>query len=327
MARGAAGTFVSACLPAGITPSPPKNRGARRASSELEAAPAPRSFQGGVPAVESFPIHIWSRLLARHSRRATAGDLARADPCGDPALRAAIAAYLAVSRGVVARPEQVIVTAGYQGALGLLCAAFPGPQHRAWIEEPGYPFTRRALTLAGLRVQPIPVDDEGIAFAGQRSKAPGPDLVFVTASHQMPLGMRAVARPAPVAARLRARTLRADRRRRLRGRISVRFAAAPRARELGGRWPCDLRGHVQQSHVPGAALGLPRRARRRPRAAPRVSQPCSRPRAGSPPRRRRRTSSVKGIWRVTFDACAGCTPKGARYCSARSPSVPTPSSW
>jgi GntR family transcriptional regulator / MocR family aminotransferase len=189
VARGAAGTFVSACLPAGITPSPPKNRGARRASSELEAAPAPRSFQGGVPAVESFPIHIWSRLLARHSRRATAGDLARADPCGDPALRAAIAAYLAVSRGVVARPEQVIVTAGYQGALGLLCAAFPGPQHRAWIEEPGYPFTRRALTLAGLRVQPIPVDDEGIAFAGQRSKAPSPDLVFVTASHQMPLGM------------------------------------------------------------------------------------------------------------------------------------------
>jgi GntR family transcriptional regulator / MocR family aminotransferase len=191
VARGAAGTFVSACLPAGTTPapSPPKSQGARRASSKLDAAPVARSFQVGVPAVESFPSHIWSRLLARHSRRATARDLARADPCGDPALRGAIAAYLAVSRGVVARPEQVIVTAGYQGALGLLCAAFPGPQHRAWVEEPGYQFTRHALTLAGLRVQPIPVDDEGIAFAGRCSNGPSPDLVFVTASHQMPLGM------------------------------------------------------------------------------------------------------------------------------------------
>jgi GntR family transcriptional regulator/MocR family aminotransferase len=191
VARGAAGTFVSACLPAGITsmPAPRKDQGARRASSGLEAAPAAGSFQVGVPAVESFPIHIWSRLLARHSRRATARHLARADPCGDPALRAAISAYLAVSRGVVARPEQVIVTAGYQGALGLLCAAFPGPRHRAWVEEPGYHFARHALLLAGLRVQPIPVDDEGIDLQGRGSKTPNPDLVFVTASHQMPLGM------------------------------------------------------------------------------------------------------------------------------------------
>ena len=188
-ARGAAGSYVSESLPARASAARPAH-GSEAATVSLSARPAAlRPFQVGVPAVDEFPIEAWSRLLARASRRASARDLAYADPLGAPALRRAIASYLAVSRGVLARPEQVVVTAGYQGALGLLCAAYSGPKARAWFEEPGYHLARAALHLAGMRVSSAPVDAQGLDPEAAEATEPRPDLIFTTPSHQMPLGM------------------------------------------------------------------------------------------------------------------------------------------
>ncbi|WP_437679055.1 PLP-dependent aminotransferase family protein [Sorangium sp. So ce131] len=185
--RGAAGTFVTSPLP--IAP-----RGAPAAAPEPprvgpHARAALRPFQVGVPAVDVFPVATWSRLLGRHARRARAVDLARSDPCGDGALREAIAAHLAVSRGVVARAEQVMITGGYHGALGLLARALARPGDRAWIEDPGYQRARAALELAGLGLAPVPVDAEGLDVARGAALAPRARFAFVTPSHQMPLGM------------------------------------------------------------------------------------------------------------------------------------------
>ena len=185
--RGAAGTFVSATLPArggaAHATHAPRSRSTGPASL-VRAGTAP--FQLGVPALDAFPMQVWSRLLSRRSRRAPARELARADPLGAPALRNALASYLAVSRGVMARPEQILITHGFQGALGLLTMAFP--RARVWLEEPGYPLARLALVLAGARVSAVPVDEQGMdpSRAGRAAK---PELIFVTASHQMPLGV------------------------------------------------------------------------------------------------------------------------------------------
>ena len=79
----------------------------------------PLVFQMGVPAQDAFPLKLWSRILARETRRAAAAPVSYPDPRGDPDLRKEIAAYLGIARGIRCSPSQVLVTAGFSGALGL----------------------------------------------------------------------------------------------------------------------------------------------------------------------------------------------------------------
>ena len=59
--------------------------------------PRRRAFQPGLPAFDEFPFGTWSRLLMRHSRRPSASLLGYGHTGGHPALRAAVADYLATS--------------------------------------------------------------------------------------------------------------------------------------------------------------------------------------------------------------------------------------
>ena len=55
----------------------------------------PYDFRYGRPPFGDFPQSTWARLLARRAREATVRDLDYGEPAGLPALRAAIAGYLA----------------------------------------------------------------------------------------------------------------------------------------------------------------------------------------------------------------------------------------
>ncbi|HEY2400121.1 MAG TPA: aminotransferase class I/II-fold pyridoxal phosphate-dependent enzyme, partial [Steroidobacteraceae bacterium] len=112
---------------------------------------APLAFQIGVPSQDAFPFKLWSRILTREARRAAATPVGYPDPRGDPDLRKEVAAYLGIARGIRCSPSQVLVTAGFSGALGL---AIPGLQLErmgAWMEDPGYPLTRTALWRLSVR--------------------------------------------------------------------------------------------------------------------------------------------------------------------------------
>jgi GntR family transcriptional regulator / MocR family aminotransferase len=149
----------------------------------------PLLFQMGVPAQDAFPFSLWSRLMARHARAAAAAPVCYLDPRGEAALRDAICAYLAIARGVSCRPEQVLVTAGFTGALGLALRALPLRNANAWAEDPGFPLTRDALTIAGLAINSIPVDCEGLDVCKGVRQAPDAALAIVTPGQQAPLGM------------------------------------------------------------------------------------------------------------------------------------------
>src|SRR5690606_2877149 len=64
-------------------------------------------FQMGLPALDVFPRKIWARLGARCVRATQASDMAHPSVLGLPKLRAEIAAYLQVSRGISCSPSQV----------------------------------------------------------------------------------------------------------------------------------------------------------------------------------------------------------------------------
>jgi GntR family transcriptional regulator / MocR family aminotransferase len=62
------------------------------------------------------------------------------------------------------------------------------PGEPVWIEDPGFHQARRVFILAGAKVVPKPVDQEGIVIA-RSPKEKQPRMIHVTPSHQYPLGM------------------------------------------------------------------------------------------------------------------------------------------
>jgi GntR family transcriptional regulator/MocR family aminotransferase len=175
--------------PRGATPGLSRRGEAMVAARRPTPDPLRRAFQPGLPAVDLFPRDVWARLLARRARLPARGNLGYAHATGLPSLREAIAAYLGPARGVTCDPSQVIIVAGSQAGLDLSCRLLLDAGDPAWIEDPGYLGARGALLAAGARLVPVPIDGEGIDVdAGARTSGDA-RLVYVTPSHQFPLGV------------------------------------------------------------------------------------------------------------------------------------------
>ena len=183
---GAAGTRVAARpIPAAVKWSPDSPP---LPDLFYEFSATPLAFQMGVPAQDAFPYKLWSRIQARAARRASAAPVGYPDPRGEPELRQEIAAYLGVSRGLRCSPSQVFVTAGFSGALNLAIRGLRLEGGQAWIEDPGYPLTRRALGLAGMTAAGVPVDGDGLDTGAGIRIAPKAVLAVVTPGQHAPLG-------------------------------------------------------------------------------------------------------------------------------------------
>lgn len=150
---------------------------------------APRAFRPGVPALDLFPVGLWSRLLSRESTRASAGLLSGTGARGCDALREAIALHVSASRGVRCTKEQVFVTTGTQGAFEETARLVLDPGDEAWLEDPGYLGARHALLSASARIVPVPVDDKGLDVEAGIARAPDARLVCLAPSHHYPFGV------------------------------------------------------------------------------------------------------------------------------------------
>ena len=111
------------------------------------------------------------------------------DPQGEPALRQAIADYLAAARGVRCRPEQIVLTSGTQQGLSLAAHVLLDPGDEAWVEDPCYRSAVDILRAAEAKIVPVAVDEEGLDIAAALPAAGAPRLVYTTPSRQYPLGM------------------------------------------------------------------------------------------------------------------------------------------
>ncbi len=146
----------------------------------------PYDFRPGVPELGFFPIADWRRITARHWRRLSASVAYYGDPAGDPVLRGAIARYFGHSRALRCTDDDVLVVSGSQQALDLIARILIEPGDVVAVEDPGYPAAVAAFRAHGARIAPIPVDDQGIRTDSLPRKA---KLVYVTPSHQFPLGV------------------------------------------------------------------------------------------------------------------------------------------
>lgn len=172
--------------------------GAGRAvpSAEADAPPAlyehllagPGIFQMGVPARDGFPTSLLARLRAQAARAEVAAPAVYPDPRGEIELRREITAHLALARGIECRPSQIFITAGFAGALGTTLGVLGAEGGEAWMENPGFFQSRKALELARLVPVPIPVDEDGVDVSYGMEKAPDAAVALVTPGQQAPLG-------------------------------------------------------------------------------------------------------------------------------------------
>jgi GntR family transcriptional regulator / MocR family aminotransferase len=146
-------------------------------------------FRNPIPELASFPFNIWSKLLARYSRNPSYDLLGYTYPAGYPRLRKAIADYLRSARGVRCDAEQVIVVPSSQIALDIIAHMLLDHGDTALIEDPGFFGARAVFGRAGIRITPIPIDEEGVSLSAIRKTRNGARILYVTPSHQFPLGV------------------------------------------------------------------------------------------------------------------------------------------
>ncbi|GAA4602567.1 PLP-dependent aminotransferase family protein [Actinoallomurus liliacearum] len=154
----------------------------------LRAAAARIDLSPGVPDLAAFPRAAW--LRAERSLLADLGSsaLGYGDPRGCPALRVAVANWLARNRGILADPADVIITAGTAQALGLFAEVLVEAGIReVAVEDPGSLGARQHLHNRRLATPPVPVDADGIDVGTLR--ATGAPAVLLTPAHQFPTGV------------------------------------------------------------------------------------------------------------------------------------------
>jgi GntR family transcriptional regulator/MocR family aminotransferase len=181
-ARVGAGTYVAEAVPLLQAAPEPQAVVAREAQ-----APLPGAL--GCSTADATTLRIFRMLMNRHLAKPSARHFHYNDPAGSFALRVEIAAYLKAARGVNCEPDQVIMTAGTQQGLDLAVRALLKPGDPVWIEDPCYVAARELFEGTDLSVTPVPVDGEGIDVAAGIIARPDAKAVYVTPSHQYPLGV------------------------------------------------------------------------------------------------------------------------------------------
>ncbi|MFN3721347.1 MAG: PLP-dependent aminotransferase family protein [Rhizobium rhizophilum] len=185
-ARVGAGTYVAEAVPL-VQPAPASSQVSPPVMEQDALVPLPGAL--GCSTADETSLRIFRMLMNRHLAKPSARHFHYNDPSGSLALRVEVAAYLKAARGVVCEPDQVIMTAGTQQGLDLAVRALLKPGDPVWLEDPCYAAARELFEGTGLSVAPVPVDGEGIDVAAGIAARPDAKAVYVTPSHQYPLGV------------------------------------------------------------------------------------------------------------------------------------------
>ncbi|MCK9515902.1 MAG: PLP-dependent aminotransferase family protein [Ottowia sp.] len=198
--REPTGTFVAHAVPAEgpmhnackLRPDGPKTKARLQFRGKSHVVVAPHGgqlqfdFWVGRPDARFFPLRIWRDLLCRMLRNASTSLSNYGDPQGLLALREAIAAHVGSTRAIATSADRIVITNGIQEGLNLLATLLIAPGVKVAVENPCYRGAAQVFESCGASLQPIALDASGLNTARlPRSAA----LVYVTPSHQYPLGM------------------------------------------------------------------------------------------------------------------------------------------
>ena len=194
--RVGGGTFVAEPAPGPPSaPSPPVELPTYALAPPLHLAqpgstlaPGMLMMANGTPDVRLFPARPLARAFRRAIEHRGRSLLTCTDPCGHVRLRTELATMLSRTRGLVATPDHLMVTRSIEQGIDLVARTLLAPGDVVAVEAFGYPPAWSVLKLAGARIEPMPLDHEGLdvdalemLLSRQRIRA-----VFLTPHHQFP---------------------------------------------------------------------------------------------------------------------------------------------
>lgn len=148
-----------------------------------------RLLRGGAVAFDDFPSHQWKQILLRRTRALNSSAMEYPDDAsGYLPLRTAIANYLSNSRGVSCTSGQILITNGSQQALDIIARVHVQTSDKVGLEDPGYFLAQRCFAAYGADLVPLPVDNHGLITQQLDALEESPKVLYVTPSHQFPLG-------------------------------------------------------------------------------------------------------------------------------------------
>lgn len=109
---------------------------------------------------------------------------------GDAELRAVMSAHLA-KRGILAPPEELLITSGAQQGIDLVARTFVGPGDTVYVEGPSYTGAIDVLAGRGADIITVPMDGEGMrldALTRMCDDRP-PKLIYTIPTFQNPSGL------------------------------------------------------------------------------------------------------------------------------------------
>ena len=141
-------------------------------------------FVCGLTDPSLFPIASWRECVRDSVNVVEVGNWATDySDIDDPMLVEQLIQRVLARRGIVAHPDEVLVTVGGQQALYLAIKLLLSRGETLGVEDPGYPDVINMARIEGIDVLRIPVDREGLVLSGETSRC---KCVFVTPSHQFP---------------------------------------------------------------------------------------------------------------------------------------------
>lgn len=146
------------------------------------------AFMPGVPDLDLFPYKKLGRLLSAWWRNPEPKLLSYSYGGGLPALRQALAEYLNVTRALNCEADQIIITEGSHQAIDITTRVLGDAGDVMWVEDPGYWGARAIMRANGLELVYRQVDKDGMLLPSDDELYTKPKLIFVTPSHQYPLG-------------------------------------------------------------------------------------------------------------------------------------------
>ena len=124
--------------------------------------------------------HCALRALGQKDFRALTSDYYDQD---DPKLVEFILRHTLPRRGILAEPDEILVTMGAQNALWLTAQVLLTQRRTAVIEDPCFHALRDILMQSRCHLTAVPVDSDGLPPEALPDRA---DVIFTTPSHQSP---------------------------------------------------------------------------------------------------------------------------------------------
>jgi GntR family transcriptional regulator / MocR family aminotransferase len=142
-------------------------------------------FTASAPDVSLFPLRRWLTTALKAAQAAPSAALGYGDRNGHGALRAALADHLGRTRGVIAGPDQIIITQGTSQAIDLVLGLLRARgARRVVVEDPSHTGQRIRILHSGLALVGQKTDEEGLIVEGLQA-----DAVLLTPAHQFPSGV------------------------------------------------------------------------------------------------------------------------------------------